>query len=118
MATTTTPSAPTIDDVQARYSFREPEAVVDFLAACPHVVPLLIEARPVIDRHFGAETPVVLEVVPDRESGDEEDNEVFALIQTGLPHGEAMPRLDRFDEWWLTNVGRALNRLEFGLWYR
>ena len=121
--TTMASTAPTIipqpiDDLRALYAFREPEAVVRFLRAYPHVVPLLIEARPHIVRHFGDETPVVLEVVPDRETGNEDDDELFALIQTDLPPEEARPRFARFDDWWLANLKRAECRLEFDLWYR
>ena len=119
MASTATTIVPqSIEDLTSLYAFRGTEEVVRFLNAYPHVIPLLIEARPHIVRHFGPETPVMLEVVPDRESGDEEDDELFALIQTELPPEEAMPRLDAIrNDWWLANVRRALNRLEFGLWY-
>ena len=119
MASTAAMTVPRpIDDLRSLYSFREPETVVRFLSAYPHVIPLLIEARPHIVRHFGEDTPVVLEVVPDRESENEDDDELFALIQTELPPEEARPRLTRFDDWWLANVRRAKYRLEFTLWHR
>ena len=121
--TTMASTAPTIipqsiDELTSLYAFREPDEVVRFLNAYPHVIPLLNEAWPHIVRHFGPETPVILEVVPDRESEREDDDELFALIETELPPEEAGPLLARFDEWWLANLRRAKHRLEFTLWHR
>ena len=44
--------------------------------------------------------------------------QLFALIQTDLPLEETRSRFDRFrDEWWLGNLRRAKDRLEFSVWY-
>ena len=95
-----------VTELTALYTFRDRETVVDFLATPPHLVPLLVEARPEIARYFGPETPVVLEVIPDREA--EGYSDLFAFIQTALPTTEAAERLDQLDEeWWLEALDRA-----------
>ena len=102
MATSAAPLSPkTIDDPRDPYDVRpaefEVQDVVRFLKLHPQVVPLLIEARPVLARHFGPDTPVRLEVVIDPESEAEDgDAQLFAMIQTRLTPEKAMPSLDRF----------------------
>jgi len=117
MFTTTALPPQTIDDLRAGYAFRRPDEIADFLETHPFLVPLLLEARPVIARHFGAETPVVLEV-----SYDPEDNDLTQLvgfIETDLEPEAALARESRFwDDWWLANVNRGQWRLAFGPWYR
>ena len=93
--------------------------MVRFLKFHPHLVPLLIEARPIIVRHFGPDTPVRLEAVIDPESEAEDgDAPLFATVRTHLEPETARPRLRSFDrEWWLANLRRSDHRLELGLSY-
>lgn len=110
--TTTTTALParTIASLAAGYALRRPEEIAGFLETYPFLVALLLEARPVIARHFGAETPVVLEVSYDPE--DDDLTELVAWVQTKRPWAEARAQEKRFgDEWWLTNVHRADCRL-------
>ncbi len=95
-----------IADLGVRYIFRDPTAVTTFLRDHAYLVPLLDEAADQIARHFGEMTPVVLEVVVDREA--ENQRELFALIQADLPFAEANRRLDELgDSWWLEALDRA-----------
>jgi len=118
MASTTTLQLYAIDDLDGLYFFREPDEVRRFLTTYPFLIPLLVEARDVIAQHFPAATRVALNLLYDRESENEDDTELFALVQTSLPPEEARPLLDRFtQEWWLRVFRRAQGRLEFNLWY-
>lgn len=116
--TITTLAAPRIlDDLTGIYAFKEPEDIASFLEAHPFLVPLLIEARPVIAHHF-PDVPVVLELVSEPDIEDEEEaaalTVLFALIEMDLPLQEARRRLHLFDQgWWLARARRADCRLEF-----
>ena len=90
-----------LDRLAARYAFRQPEAVVDYLRQYPHLVPILFEAAEVIPRYFGANAPLALDVFVDPED-ETESRELFALVRVALDPEEVLDRLDRFDEeWWL-----------------
>ena len=65
----------------------------DYLRRHPHFVPTLLEAAKVIPRSFGADAPLVPEVVTDPEEADPIPV-LFALVQTTLDSDEP---LDRFD---------------------
>lgn len=118
ITTTASPPAQTVDDLNGHYAFRGAEEVAGFLKTYPFLVPLLLEARPVIARHFGAETPVRLRVVYDRETGDEKDTQLVVSIVTDLQPEAADATEDRFRrEWWLTNLRRAQDRLIIGPTY-
>ncbi len=124
MATSTVPISPSdLAEVRDLYDGQAAEHelldVDRFLVLHPQVVPLLIEARPLLAEHFGPETPVRLEVVVDPES-DAEDGQaqLFAMVLTGLEPEEARPLLRRFDhEWWLPRLRQSDGRLAFGIWY-
>jgi hypothetical protein len=121
MTTTATASsaARTIDGLPAGYAAQRPEEVADFLASYPFLVPLLREARPVIARHFGVETPVGLRVLHDRETGDDEDTQLVVSIATNLPPEEVDALEDAFwRDWWLPNLRGAQGRLVIGPTYR
>ena len=90
-----------LDQLSARYAFRRPEEVADYLRRYPHLAPLLLEAAEVIPRYFGADAPLVLEVFTDPE-GEADDRELFAIVQTTLGVDEANERFDRLlEDWWL-----------------
>lgn len=108
--TTTTRQSQTLDDLSTGYDVRRPEEVADFLEAYPFLVPLLLEARPVIARHFGAETPVVLRVSYDPE--DDDLTQLVATILTNRPWEETRHPEERFGrDWWFSNLRRADGRL-------
>jgi hypothetical protein len=83
----------------------------------PQLVPLLLEARQQVERVFGSDVPMVLEVVQNPEAADA-SSELFAYIQTPLPVPEAREKLERLDEeWWLDALPRAEGRLSIALEY-
>lgn len=97
------------------YQFREEKEVERFLEENPYLIPLLIEARDQIAKYFGPETPVGLEVFHDWED-EEDEGELFALIQSKLPFEEACKRREKFTrEWWLPNDARGRYRLNIDL---
>lgn len=99
-----------IERLQGLYSFRQKEDVAEFLESHPYLVPLLFEAYPQMEKHFGGNAPVFLEVITDPEATD--DRELYALIGTRLSPEEALERLDQFDkDWWLRTLDRAQCKL-------
>ena len=99
----TAPADDALDQLSARYAFRRPEEVADYLRRYPHLVPVLVEAAEVIPRYFGADAPLVLEVVTDPEE-DAPRPELFALVRTTLGPDEARERMDRLDDDWWTDA--------------
>ncbi len=99
------------------YRFRGEEEVKSFLDEHEELAPLLIEATGPIRRLFGEESVVVLEVFHDPDA-EEDESELFALIQTNLPVDEARRLRAQFDsEWWLENSARADCRLNIDVEY-
>ena len=99
-----------IERLQEIYSFRQKEDVAEFLESHPYLVPLLFEAYPQIEKHFGSHARVFLEVVTDPEATA--DRELYALIGTRLPPEAALEKLERFDkEWWSAAMDRAQCKL-------
>ena len=99
-----------IERLQDLYSFRQKQAVAEFLESHPYLVPLLLEAYPQIERHFPGHPGVFLEVVADPEATD--DRELYALIGTRLDPEEALEKLHQFDRsWWLNALDRAHGEL-------
>jgi len=96
------------------YSLRDAATVRRFLHACPQLVEVLLEARVYLQKHFGPDPQVMLEVVSDPEA--ESRDELFAYILTSLPVDEALARLDRLDEeWFLDQLDRINGQLNFNL---
>jgi len=98
------------------YSFRDMPPVRRFLRAHPQLTEVLLEAHAHLQKCFGPDPQVALEVVSDPEA--EGPDELFAYILTSLPADEALARLDRLDEEWfldqLDRVGTFFNfNLEF-----
>lgn len=111
MATTTPtlPAAP-LDDLSAGYAVRRPDEAAGFLERYPFLIPLLLEARPVIAHHFGTRTPVVLDVSYDPE--DDDLTRLVATIVTNRPWEETRHLEERFRrDWWFANLHRADGRL-------
>jgi len=96
------------------YSFRDAEAVRRFLHAYPQLVEVLLEAHVYLQKYFGPDPRVTLEVVSDPEV--EGMDELFAYIVTTLSVDEALARLDRLDEeWFLDQIDRVDGRFNFNL---
>jgi len=81
------------------YGFRNRQDVMSFIRERPHLLPILLQARHRIEKHFGKGVPVVLEVSVDPEA-DREDSELFACIQTPLSVDEAHERMEHLDKDW------------------
>jgi len=91
------------------YIFKDQAEVSRFLEKYPFLVPLLLEAYGHIALHFPY-SQVFLEVVSDPEASS--DSQLVAFIATSLAPGEAVNRLDRFDDaWWLDALDRAQGKL-------
>jgi len=98
------------------YYFRDMPPVRRFLRAHPQLTEVLLEAHAHLQKCFGPDPQVALEVVSDPEA--EGPDELLAYILTSLPADEALARLDRLDEEWfldqLDRVGTFFNfNLEF-----
>jgi len=88
-----------LDRLAARYTFRRPDEVEDYLRRYPHLISLVLEAADLFPRYYGRDAPLVLEVFsyPDGAPGDQE---LFAIVQTPLATDEATDRFLRLvDEW-------------------
>ncbi len=84
------------------YTFRNRPEVEQFLQEHEFLLPLLVDAYPVIEKHFGPNPEVVLEVVAEPESVD--DLELVAFIRTNLSPDQALDKLHRFDDEWFLGV--------------
>ena len=81
------------------------EEVAEFLRRHEALMPVLLEAAPVLAGLFGNDTPLRLSLFTDPEADDARAL-LFILVRTGLSVPEARARLDTFEEEWL------LDRLE------
>lgn len=103
--------------LQRFYTLVNADEVRRFLRVYPDAADVLIEARPHIERIFGSNTRVALEVTFDPDSESLRDSEeLFGNIRTSLPVEEALDQLSQFDdEWFLAQLTRAGGRLNFNL---
>ena len=89
------------------YEFRDGISVRQFIREHSFLIDLLEEAPAKIQRHFGPNPKVSLEVVADPES-TEEDLELVAFVRTGMPVEQALGALHKLDEeWGLSAMTRA-----------
>jgi len=103
-----------LSQIKRIYSFRDEAETARFLRIHPALIDLLLEAPPHVERYFGPNPQVVLEVVADPEASDSE--ELFANICTSLPVEEALERLDQLDEgWFLAQLEWTAGRFNFNL---
>lgn len=101
-----------IEDIYSRR--QEPAYVRRFLRLYPQLIDVLLEAPSPIDRHFGPDAPLLLEVVRDPEI--EDADKAFIYILTSFPPDEALSRLDELDrQWWLDQLHRVCGRLNINL---
>ncbi len=96
------------------YFLRDAAAVKRFLHARPQLAEVLLEARVHLQKYFGPDPQVALEVASDPETEGLE--ELFAYIRTPLPVDEALARLNRLDEeWFLDQLDRVDGQFNFNL---
>lgn len=87
-----------------------------FLTKNAFLVKVLNESVPTLQKHFGDEVKVQLEIFSDPDKTTEQ--ELFARVLTRLSAAEALDLLDLFDEdWWLDASPDAKCLLNFGLRY-
>lgn len=92
------------------YRFDDYVAVSHFLRSNPFLTRLLSEAHEEVERYFGPDIQVALEVFTDPEA--ESDQQLFALIQTNLPLQEELDLLDQlYEDWWLDTLPAARCKL-------
>ncbi len=103
-----------LSQLKSIYRLRDEADTPGFLRTYPVLIDLLLEAPIHLERCFGPNPQVVLEVVTDPESDDSE--ELFANIRTSLPVEEALERLNQLDDmWFLAQLGRTGGRFNFNL---
>ncbi len=96
------------------YTFRDYVQVANFLRQNPFLIGLLMRAYKEVQRYFGFNVEVALEVFTDPEA--ETEQELFALIQARLPLQEDIDLLERFnEEWWLDALPAARCKLTIDL---
>jgi hypothetical protein len=96
------------------YSLRHAAAIRRFLHAYPQLVEVLLEAHLHLQKYFGPDPQVILEVVSDPEI--EDADELIAYIRTDLSADEALERLNGLDEeWFLDQLDRVGGRFNFNV---
>jgi len=89
-----------VDSVSDLYCFRDRNKVSAYLGLHREILPVLVEAYSHIQAQFGSGAPAVLSVIS--EPANPQSAELFVLISTSLPVGQALAAMRRFDEeWWL-----------------
>lgn len=107
-----------VSSLARTFVFRDEEAVCRHLDKYPFLVPLLWEVDCKVRQCFDVDSPLILEVVKDFESGSEEDDELFAMIPTTLPPEEALQRRTHlFEEWWADASRRGRHMMNIGFEY-
>ena len=82
------------------YTLRRPDDVYDFLKEEPSAIALASEAHGRIREHFPT-GEIFMEVL--RDPGSPIERELLISISTSLPPGDALRKLDAFDDsWWLS----------------
>ena len=108
----------TVSSLARTFIFRDKKAVSHYLDKYPFLVHLLWEVDVKVRQYFDVDSPLILEVVRDFESGSEDGDELFAMIPTTLPPEEARTRLRRLDEnWWLEASRRGQHRMSVNIRY-
>lgn len=88
-----------IAKLETIFNFRDPDEVKRFLGEHKLIIPVLLNARSIVEEFFGNDVPVALEVVIDPEALSKK--QLFGYISTGsLPLDEAFERFNAFDESW------------------
>ncbi len=102
------------DGLDRRFNLRDAPAVRRFLGRSADLISLLDEAFFQLQKQFGRDVSIALEVISDPEGEDAE--ELFGYVSTALAIEDAIARLDRFDEsWFLDHLPILGGRLNFNL---
>lgn len=92
-------------------SYRNPETVESYLASHPEIEVFLSESWPGLEKHFGKDVSVILEVMT--YPGEESYDELVGWIQSTDQIEVGLDKLEAFEEEWLTeqlrNVGNVFN---------
>ena len=92
-----------IDKLLQWYEFRDDAAVRVYLANNSSLYKLLEEAHERIRKYFGPDARVVLDAIKDSEM--DENERLFAFIQTSLSADDALDHLDElYEQWWLDRL--------------
>lgn len=95
------------------YSFRNEKSIATFLQQHPHIIALLLDAYPYIEKHFGAQSQVFLEACIDPELAQEQ---LLTSIVTTRSVDEALTLLDHFDDdWFLPHLDHIENLITIQL---
>jgi hypothetical protein len=98
-----------LSSIEALYTFREREDVLNFLDNNSFLIPLLIETQAKIETYF-PQALLFLEVFADPDSMD--DVKLVLLISTNLAPRDAVVTLRRLDkEWWIKELDRGHQKL-------
>lgn len=112
--TTPVETPPTFDDIQSWVSYRNPEAVEDFLTKHQEVKNALYEAAPLLQKIFGASVRVVLEVLSYPEEGSYD--ELVGWIQSTDDVITGLEKLEQFEDVWLPeHLDLSINTFNFNL---
>ncbi len=95
-----------MQNISALYTLEpdQAETVNGFLKTNPFLVPILIEAKPQLERFFG-KAKVRLELDVDHEEGWPE---LFGMVEVNLPVDKALSLLHQFQQEWFSNVDRRI----------
>lgn len=99
-----------IAQLKQQYEIDEEARVAAFLRSRRHLIPVLQEGRTAVNIVFGEETPILLQMQRDPETGFEY---LIAWVRTALPAAAAVDRMLELDDAWfgdqLDRVGDDLN---------
>jgi hypothetical protein len=88
-----------ISKLETIFIFRNPDEIKKFLVEHRLIIPVLLNARSIIEKFFGNDVPIALEVIIDPEAKN--NKQLFGYISTGsMPLGDALERFNTFDESW------------------
>jgi hypothetical protein len=95
----------------AQVSYRNPEAVEPYLASHPEIEAFLSESWPGLEKHFGKNVSLILEVMTC--PGEESYDELVGWIQSTDEIEVGLDKLEVFEEEWLEKelrkVGNGFN---------
>jgi hypothetical protein len=88
-----------IAKLETIYNFRNPDEIKKFLGEHKLIIPILLNARLIVEEFFGNNVPLTLEMVIDPEALS--NKQLFCYINTeSMSLDEAFERLNAFDESW------------------
>jgi hypothetical protein len=98
------------------FVYKDKTKVLDFLERNTELLDLILEAYPVVRRHFRFDQ-LLLKLHWEPETSEEDC--LILAISTSLKAEEALIELKKIDdEWWLDNMHRAEDKLSIDLVYK